>query len=178
MLSSSLKGLACARQGPVVAMLLREQIYESVCSPTTPDMCFVIREGLERSQEEADGLRRQLAEKDLSAAKQGLDDSQQASRAMDALQTQQVANPNLDLQASNDKLTSALEVAHRKQKEAEARAEGLEASKRELTREKAVLVARQEVDAREVRERRMRYVVNRMMGKSLDWAFDRSYTRK
>ena len=141
---------------------------------------LVNREGLEHSHEEAAGLGRQLAqtEQDLVDAKQALDESRQELRAMDALQTQQVSDLKMDLQASNDKLMAALEVAHRKQKEAETRAEGLEATKRELTREKDVLIARQEVDAREVRERRMRYVVCRMMGKSLDWAFDRLYTRK
>ena len=81
--------------------------------------------------------------------------------------------PGPDLVVQNSQLVAALEVAHRKQREAEGKMEGLERQRRDLVRENSRLIAAQEIAASEQRERRMRYAVLKMMGRNLDWAFER-----
>lgn len=100
-------------------------------------------------------------------------EAEQRQLAAEAQHLEHIADLQRDLQGRNVELTAALEVAHKKFVEAQCKAEGLEASKRELARVKNGEVARLEVEAREQQERRMRYVVSRMMGRNLDWAFDR-----
>jgi len=76
-----------------------------------------------------------------------------------------------ELAYQNSQLTAALETAHTKQKEAESKVGGLEAEKKELARENSRLISAREVEANEQRERRLRYVISRIMGKNIDWAF-------
>lgn len=106
-------------------------------------------------------------------ARQTLDEAQQQQQQDEARHLEHLADTKRDLQSRNVELTAALEVSHKKCLEAEAKAQGLDAAKRELARVKDGIIARQQVEAREQRERRMRLVVLRMMGRNLDWAFDR-----
>lgn len=100
-------------------------------------------------------------------------EAEQRQLVAEARHLEHIADLQRDLQGRNVELTAALEVAHKKLEEAQCKAAELEASKRELARVKDCEVARLEVEAREQQERRMHHVVSRMMGRNLDWAFDR-----
>ena len=71
-----------------------------------------------------------------------------------------------------DGLYTALESSRQKQREAEERAQVLEAERRSLLLANQKLIASQEIEAQEQREKRMRQVVARLMGKNVQWAFE------
>jgi len=74
-----------------------------------------------------------------------------------------------------DGLYAALEVSRKKQEEAERKVSVLEAEKREIARSKEQLLMEKDAEAKELRQKRMLQVVNRLMGKSAKWAFDQWY---
>ena len=78
-----------------------------------------------------------------------------------------------DSTSNLDGLYAALETSRQKQREAEERAQILAEEKRSLTLAKQQLIMTQEIEAKELREKRMRQVGSRLMGKNVQWAFDR-----